>query len=59
MRPWLGVCFFAFEALQPLWHRSVEPLIVGVAASMMVVETVAQAVRGKPSEKSSTPGGST
>ena len=61
VRPWLGACFFLFEALQPFWHRAVEPVIVGVAASMMVVETVAQAVKdhGKPSGESSTPGDST
>lgn len=46
LRPWLGVGFFLFEAIQPLLHHAVEPLIVGVAASMMVVETVAQAVKG-------------
>lgn len=52
LRPWLGVGFLLFEAVQPLFHHQVEPLIVGAAASMMVVETVALAVkdRGTDSE---------
>lgn len=45
-RPWIGVGFLLFEAIQPLFHHSVEPLIVGAATSMMVVEVVARAVKG-------------
>jgi len=52
LRPWLGVGFFLFEAIQPLLHHTVEPLIVGVAASMMVVETVAQAIKSHPEKDS-------
>lgn len=47
LRPWLGVGFFLFEAVQPLIGHSVEPLIVGGAVSMMAIELLSRADKEK------------
>lgn len=47
LRPWLGVGFFLFEAVQPLLGHPVEPLIVGGAVSMMAIELLSRADKEK------------
>jgi hypothetical protein len=46
IRPWLGLAVFVYELLQPLWHRPVDPLIVGGAVTMMTAELLARAGSG-------------
>ena len=49
LRPWLGLCVFVYEMVQPLFGRQVEPLIVGGAVSMMALELLARADKGRDS----------
>jgi len=43
LRPWFGIGFFLYEAVQPVFGRSVEPLIVAGAVAMMGLELLSRA----------------
>jgi hypothetical protein len=47
LRPWLGLGVFVFEAVQPLFNRAVEPLIVAGAIAMMGLELLSRADKPK------------
>jgi hypothetical protein len=50
LRPWLGLGIFLYEAVQPLFGRPVEPLIVGGAVTMMGLELLSRADKREDSK---------
>jgi hypothetical protein len=44
---WLGVGAFLYEMFQPLAHRPVEPIVMGIAAAMMGIDFIKQSDKDK------------